>query len=234
MSDESIFSQDPATNVEPNPVPQISLPQEAVELVGEGKKYKSVEDALKSIPHAQSHIQKLEEEMKQMREELTKRKAAEELLEEFKVSGVTQEKPSSPALDTNQLAALVDQTLEQREAKKIAENNIKSVIDSFNAKFGESAPQMYEKIAADNGLSVQFLNSVAAKSPEAVFRLAGIYDKPQAVAGKTAGSVNTAALQQAQQPQTLSAKLPKGATTKDLVSAWKNAGQMVKQELGIN
>lgn len=226
MSEESIFSQDPAIEVEAT-TPQFHLPQEAEELVGEGKKYKSVEDALKSIPHAQSHIQKLEEEAKALREEVARRKAAEELLEEFKVTRPT-EPQVQPSLDTAQLAALVDQTLEQREAKKVAQSNINTVINTFNEKFGETAPQMYEKIAKDNGLSVQFLNSVAAKSPQAVLSLAGI-TKQTTVPNKSTGSVNTDAFSQHSNVQQLSAKLPKGATTKDLVSAWRAAGEMVKQ-----
>ena len=76
---ETIFDQATPDVVETQ---QNAIPTELAEFVGEGKKYQTVEDALKSIPHAQSHIQKLEEEMKQAREELAKRKAAEELLEE--------------------------------------------------------------------------------------------------------------------------------------------------------
>lgn len=232
MSDESIFSQDPAVVIE-NPAPSIALPQEAAELVGEGKKYKSVEDALKSIPHAQSHIQKLEEEMKQMRDELSRRKAAEELLEEFKAPR-QQEPQAQTNLDASTLAALVDQTLDQREAKKRQEANINTVISSFNEKYGEKAPEIYAKIAQANGLSIQFLNSVAATSPAAVLNLAGLNSQSQPVPGKTGSSVNTEALTSHPNQPALSAKLPKGATTKDLVTAWKNAGTMAKQELGIN
>ena len=232
MSDESIFSQTPANEVVENPIPQFQLPQEVTELVGEGKKYRSAEDALKSIPHAQSHIQKLEEEMKTMRDELARRKAAEELLEEFKVSG--KQEHNSQSVDPSQIAQLVDQTLEQREARKTAQSNINAVINSFNEKFGDKAPQMYEKIAIDNGLSIEFLNSVAAKSPAAVLNLAGINKVQQpSTPGKSGSSVNTEAFVQQHSQPNLSAKLPKAPTTKDLVAAWRNAGQMVKQELGI-
>lgn len=231
MSEESIFSQTETDTISENPQPQIQLPPEALDFVGEGKKYKSVDDALRSIPHAQSHIQKLEEEMKAMREELQRRKTAEDLLQEFKAPS---EPVQQPQLDANTLAALVDQTLEQREARRRQQDNISSVVNAFNEKYGESAPQVYEKIAKDNGLSIQFLNSVAATSPAAVLNLAGLMKQPEATPGKTTSSVNTAALSSNQQPHQLSAKLPKGATTKDLVSAWRAAGEMVKQDLGKN
>lgn len=234
MSDESIFSQDPAIEVEvESPVQQSTIPQELADLVGEGKKYRSVEDALRSIPHAQSHISKLEEEMKAVRDELQRRKTAEELLDEFKSSGFS-EPQAQQAPSTVDLADLVDKTIEQREVKKRQAQNVDSVIKAFNDKFGEQAPAMYAQIAKDNGLSVQFLNSVAASSPVAVLKLAGISEQKVVTPSKTTGSVNTDSFIQNNPTSTLSARLPKAATTKDLVSAWRNAGQMVKQELNLN
>jgi hypothetical protein len=46
------------------------IPTEVQSLVGEGKKYQSPEDALKSVPHAQKHIETLESELAEAREEL--------------------------------------------------------------------------------------------------------------------------------------------------------------------
>ena len=53
---------EPSTNEvqnQDNQQPVFQIPTEAAELVGDGKKYSSVEDALKSVPHAQKHIQTL-------------------------------------------------------------------------------------------------------------------------------------------------------------------------------
>ena len=57
------------------------------EWIGEGKKYKTQEDALKSVPHAQKHIQNLEEsysslqaELEALRAEAQKREGMEEVL----------------------------------------------------------------------------------------------------------------------------------------------------------
>ena len=58
------------------------IPTEAQDLVGEGKKYSSAEEALRSVPHAQQHIKTLEEEMAELKEELSKRKTTQELLDE--------------------------------------------------------------------------------------------------------------------------------------------------------
>ena len=89
MSEENKISE-PSTNEAQNQVnqqPVFQIPTEAAELVGDGKKYQSVEDALKSVPHAQKHIQTLESELASVKEELTKRRTTEELLDEIK-SGV--------------------------------------------------------------------------------------------------------------------------------------------------
>jgi len=64
-------------------------------------------------------------------------------------------------------------------------------------------------------------------SPEAVLKLAGI-KKDQSV-GKPSSSVNTEGNFNSQ-TQELSARVPLvGATTKDVVNAWKIAGEKVKQ-----
>lgn len=223
---ETIFDQVTPDVVEPQ---QNAIPTELAEFVGEGKKYQTVEDALKSIPHAQSHIQKLEEEMKQAREELAKRKAAEELLEEFKTQGMPENKAAP--LDMEALTKVVENALSAKEAQKAAQNNINTVVNAFNSKFGEKGPEQYKLLAQETGVPLEALNKLAATSPQAVFRLAGLEAK-SFTPGKTSSSVNTTTMQS--QGQALSVKVkPVGASTKELVSAWRNAGELVKQELGI-
>lgn len=227
MSEETIFSTDP---VEPevNPAPQVSVPQELAELVGEGKKYKTAEDALKSIPHAQSHIAKLEEEMAQLREELAKRKAAEDLLEEFKATGYKQE-PTIVKSEPVDIESVVAKVLTQKEQQAIAKANQGTVVKAFDAKYGEKGEEMYIKLAEESGMSLAELNVLAARSPKALFKMAG-FEHKESVPSKTQSSVNTEGFSGSGQ-NTFSAKLPKGATTKDLVQAWRNAGEMVKQDL---
>lgn len=235
MTIETIF--DGATPPAETAVPpqQSTVPQELVELVGEGKKYKSVEDALKSVPHAQSHIQKLEEEAKMLKEELAKRKTAEELLEDMR-NGVVQDIGQQTKVELN--PEIVEQTvasiLAKKEAQSKAQTNVASVVSSFEQAFGDKtkAQEMYLKVAEESGLSIQDLNRLAATSPEAVLRLAGLNKKLNQPAGKIQSTVNSAALNQAQQNHELSARVKQGATTRDLVEAWRIAGEKVKQKLG--
>lgn len=237
MSQESIFSgaTPPVEEVKTNPDTQTQVvPQELVELVGEGKKYKTVDEALKSVPHAQTHIARLEAELAEKNEALAKAKAVEDLLEELKKSGqaptpAQQQQIEAVKLDPNEIAKTVDQVVERRlaiqEANRRAQINTSSVVNAFTQKFGNDSEKEYIKIAEESGLSIEALNRLAATSPAAVLRLAGIQHSPevQHTPGKTSGSVNTEAFRSQQpQGQPQSARV-QGGKTSDLVSAWRAA-----------
>lgn len=231
MSDESIFSADQAPQGLEAPAvtttPQI--PTEVAELVGEGKKYKTTEDALKALPHAQAHIQKLEEEAKQIREELTKRKAVEEVLAEFKAStGKQSDEETPPAkLDEAVLEKLVEQVVEKKKSVEVAKANTNTVVKKMSEKFGEKAEQEYIKIAEENGMTVPFLNALAARSPDAVLKLAGITVDKSTPPAKPNSSINTDGFNNNQPPEKSARVL--GRSTKDMVAAWKVAGEKVNQ-----
>lgn len=237
MSEESIFQQqDPAVQVTPPVVdtkPQFQLPQEVNEFVGSGKKYASVEDALKSVPHAQKHIQTLEQELAQYKEELQRRKTTEELLDEIKSGVAPVATPTQVDFDQDKVVQIVTQAIEQREVQKTSQQNINQVISVFNENFGEKAPEFYEKIAHESGLTVATLNKLAATSPSAVLKLAGIGTKQTVTTpAKLGSSVNTDGISQTTQQQELSARVPAFASTREVVKAWKIAGEKVKQRLG--
>ncbi|AFB70765.1 hypothetical protein MTPG_00014 [Methylophilales phage HIM624-A] len=213
-----------------NPTPAFEIPTEAQEFVGEGKKYKSAEDALKSVPHAQQHIQTLEAELAQVKEELSKRQTTQELIDELKSDRQAEPTAQQPEVDADSLEQLVQATLDKREQQRSAKTNADSVASKFTAKFGDSAEANYNQLAKDNGLTIQQLNNLAATSPSAVLRLAGLDGKAPTNVAKPTGTVNTQALQGTDTSE-LSARVPKGASTKDLVKAWKAAGEKVKSQL---
>lgn len=207
-----------------------TVPQELAELVGEGKKYASVEDALKSVPHAQTHISKLEQEMAQLREEVSKRKAAEDILAEIKASSTQTTSTSVPnGVTEDTVAQLIQKQLELSEAKKTQKQNAEIVVNKFKESFGEKAEEMFTTLSKDTGLTVQQLNSLAASSPNAVLKLAGLdsSSKTTPVVKHPTNSVNTEGLKPQNGNGELSARVKQGASTKDLVSAWRNAGQKI-------
>lgn len=233
---QSIFNQDTsqsastdANNTSQSQTTQSTVPQELVELVGEGKKYKSIDDALKSVPHAQTHISKLESELAQLKEEVSKRKAAEQILEEIKASSNNQSTTTTvPSGVTEDIVKqLVQQQLTETEQTKVRQSNVTSVVNKFKEKFGDKSEETYTKLASDTGLSIAQLNTLAATSPSAVLKLAGLdSSKTTPVVTHPTSSINTEGFKPTGNTE-LSAKVRTGASTKELVAAWRNAGQKV-------
>ena len=235
MSEETqVTNTEPSTNevqTQDSQKPQFQIPTEAVDFVGDGKKYNSVEDALNSVPHAQKHIQTLESELATLKEELTKRKTAEELLDELK-SGIQQPENTtqSVGIDQDKITELLNQTLENREKQAKAKANADAVARKFVEKYGDKAEEVYNRVAQESGLNAQQLNSLAASSPNIVLKLSGLEGSATPV-GKPTSTVNTQALTGKADASTLSARVKPGATTKDLINAWKIAGEKVKSQL---
>jgi hypothetical protein len=205
------------------------IPTEAQELVGEGKKYQSPEDALKSVPHAQKHIETLESELASVREELTKRQTTQELIDELK-SGVQTpaQTVQSGELNQDNVMDLVNQTIATREANAKADSNAKSVAAKFTEQYGDKAEVTYNSIAKELNLSVKQLNELAATSPTVVLKAAGL-SAAKAPVASSSGDINTEALSQTAKPTDLSAKVA-GGSTKDLLAAWGNAKAKVNQQ----
>lgn len=230
MSEPSLFTADPAV-VEPpvvNPTP--TVPPELSELVGEGKKYKTVDAALAALPHAQTHISKLEQELASLREEVAKRKTTQELLDEIKSGIPNGETAPNKEIDQDTVANLVRKVVNENEAARIQTVNTQTVVNTFRATFGDKAEEVYTKVATEAGLTVGMLNQLAKTSPLAVIKLAGIHSKPE-VPGKVKSDVNTEGFHSGTQ-EPPSAKVAKTGSTKDLVDAWKRAGEKVRQNLG--
>ena len=212
-----------------SPKQEFSIPTEAADFVGQGKKYQSVEDALSSVPHAQKHIQTLESELAEVKDELTKRRTTAELLDEIKSGIVPQDTLEPVQYNQDNLEQLVSQALENRDVQKTAHHNAKSVAAQFTEKYADKAEEVYNSIAKENGMTVEQLNSLSATAPGAVLKLSGLEKSSQGIE-KSSGTVNTEALQSTPKDKSgLSARVKQGASTKDLVDAWKIAGEKAKQ-----
>ena len=192
------------------------------------QKYSDVEAALKSLPHANQHISALEAEMATLKEDLAKRQTAEEIVSQLdgKISQTAPvETPSTPEVDLSQIEALVDKRLSSVEHQKQAEANISRVTSKMSEVYGEKAEEMFYAAGQEAGLSAQELNSLAAKSPVAALKLIGVGDKvAPSQPAKSFGTVNTEAINQGDQGKQ-SAKVPAGASTSQMVNAWRNAAK---------
>ena len=187
------------------------------------QKYSDVASALKSLPHANEHISKLQAEMEELRAEVARRQSAEEVLQ--RLESKTTEKPETPSVGTVDLAQieqLVDSRLTARQTAELQKNNLKSVVSKVNDVYGDKAEEMFYTTAKEAGLSMEQVNSLAATAPSAVLKLMGLTTKTSSLPGKTFSSINTEAMQHNNQ-ESRSAKVPFGASTKQMVDAWRNA-----------
>jgi hypothetical protein len=227
---ETLFK--PETTGEPpvTPPSTTGVPPELVEFVGTGKKYASLEDALKSVPHAQKHIATLEQEVAAVKVELEKRQTIAEIFEEIKRTGLptaATQTAANSGLTPEEITNLISQTLTKNQEQANRKVNEQKVTTAFTEKFGAKAEEVFINLAKEAGLPISYLNDMAATSPTAVLKLAGIETKPSTVQRPT-GTVNIASLDNNQQ-DVVSARVKNGST-QALKDAWKNAGKKVGKE----
>ena len=186
-------------------------------------KYATVSDALNSIPHAQTHISQLEAELAELKAQAKERQAAEE------ASRLENEQVQKEAVfGQDQVAELVNQTLSQREQQQLQQKNVTSVVTAMTEKFGsqEAADKAYRDKAAEMGISLDMMNSLAMTSPKAVLSYFGATGASAPT--MTEGSLNTASMSQP-------AQTPKGdnplltGSMKDMQAEWDR----IKKDLGL-
>lgn len=238
MTTENIFAdqannvaQADASTTQQTNQPVFTIPTEAVDYVGDGKKYKSVEDALKSVPHAQKHIQTLEDELRATKEELQRRRTAEELLNEMKqgYSQVSQPNTTGVDIDPDALSGIVERVIEKKANERQAIDNATKVTSKFTEVYGAKAEEMYNKIAQDAGLSVPQLNQLALSSPNAVLKLAGLSQSTQSSGGKIQSDFVSSPINNTQNQFNTTVK--PGASTKDIMAAFNEAKRKVETQL---
>ena len=202
------FSDDPNatnTNTDPNaepaaaPAPAPATPPTPTlvdELVGEGKKFDSVEALAKGKKEADEHIINLQREQKELREELDKRLSAED------TAARLQEKTKNSQENTTQASAsevsdLVKKTIQEMTDKERSEANINKADAVLAEKYGEKRAEIVKAKAVELGVTIEFLEQTAATSPNAFLGMIGeSMPAPAPAAAATEGSVNTDALSQ--------------------------------------
>jgi len=233
LTESTIFNKEDAP-VTPEVAPVVAtptapvIPQELAELVGEGKKYSTVEAALASVPHAQTHIASIEAQLAKANEALAAARTQEEILAEIRESSssTVPTTPSAPTVSQEQITSLIKQSLKEVQTEKEATTNISTVTSTFEETFGDKAEAAYNQIATDSGLSIKDLNRLAATSPSAVLKLAGIGNKQLPVVKPSSGTINTESLAAQPITQEHNSRVS-GNTTKDLTAAFQKAKNFV-------
>lgn len=159
------------------------------DLVGEGKKYATVEDLARSRIEADNFIERLKYETNGVREdlseaiaELNKRASIEEFMdrmnhskEDDDVSNDHNDRESADAkgsaLSADDIERMVEERLTLREKTKTETTNLNQVKEAFELAFGEDFHVEVEKRAKEAGVDLQTIEGLAKTNPRAVLKL---------------------------------------------------------------
>jgi hypothetical protein len=142
---DNIFNKE--ENKQDNPV--IQDPNKQVEgsadnplsqLVGEGKKYATQEELAKAYLHLDSFTAQLKDENKGMREDLSKRQTAQEILDQLKneqSATPSKQEETNPALSLDKIQEMVRQTITRQEQENTASKNVQDANDFMVGKYGD-------------------------------------------------------------------------------------------------
>jgi hypothetical protein len=236
--------QSGSTSTEPNTQPNTKLTDLLNGIKNERgePKYKTLEDALLGLQHAQEYIPNLkktlterEQELENLRKEQSKIAELEASVRRLSEQSGDEGKPPK-SLTEQDVAELVAKSLEttltQREQQVIQKNNLNTVVLSLQSTFGDAAETKYNEKAAEFGMSVAEFNALAARSPMIVLTALGVKASTNSnTQAPNKGSVNSGSLQTPTETLVGRNKVPTliGATTQDVQAESKRANQMVDE-----
>lgn len=164
-------------------------------LVGEGRKYATVEDLAKSRLEADKYIERLEAENAQYRDGIQSQ------VEQFR-QRTQEDTPPSVEKQPEQRAPEVDletrirETLAKTNREQTLARNVNEVSTKLVEVYGtpEKANQVVKARAQELGVSLDFLMESAAQSPKAFYAQIGMDSAPRQAPAITTGHVNPSAL----------------------------------------
>lgn len=172
------------------------------ELVGEGKKYKDNLAAGRAIAEKDLFIERLKAETQALREEtarqtaeLKTRTSLDEFLEKVKNqparSNVEDPPATQPvALNEEKITEIVKSHLTAKELADRQIANINTVTEGLKKAFGPNYVKSLEEKTEELGLSKEFLDDLAKKSPKAFFTALGIASQTHSVFTPPDSTVN--------------------------------------------
>ena len=198
------------------------------------QKYATAEEALKGTVHAQSHITKLESELKELREQAETGKSMKDVLDALnKKSEDKSGEQQVQGISAEDVAAQVEQLLVKRDTETTTQANITTVTSAFKKLYGDKASEtMYGK-AKDLGFSEDEINSMIATNPTATLKILGVGGVITVQSDPiTDGGGHVADLsggKPTEKPETIM-----GATnSKTLTDSWKASQAATNKRLGV-
>lgn len=158
------------------------------ELVGDDKKFKSVEDLARGKAEADAYIQTLTQRLDEQKNQGATLSSLKELLSEIKTKReeTPKEEPqpsvtpdAGTQVDPNTLKELLESMLNEREQTRVRETNSQKVQRVLEENFGAQATAVLNQKARELGMSLNELKDLSMKTPTAFFRLVGAQEGAQ-------------------------------------------------------
>ena len=195
-----VFSE--ANPNQPNPATPAAKFED---LVGEGKKFATADDLAKGKAESDAFIRQLTEELKGLRESVTKDNNATDNLAALQAEladlKAKLNKPVEPSpntkgeLTTGQLEEIVASVITKQEQSRTSAQNVSVANHKMVEIFGDKAQETFQQRAIELSMTAGELKAIAAKSPNAFYRIMGIEGtKPGAHIDTQSSKLNTAAL----------------------------------------
>lgn len=160
------------------------------ELVGEGKKFKSVDDLAKGKVSADQFIETLKREKDELESKLT---GLQVEIEKQKKTTVTPTTTPQSSLTEESLQALIDKKLSEREVTATRTKNLDNAKKHLMDNYGEKAEEVLAKQASSIGVSKEKLFEIASDTPALFFRLFPV--EKAKTQDSTSGTVGTESLE---------------------------------------
>lgn len=198
---KDVFNTDPAKKDTPKDL--IS------ELVGDGKKYKTVEELARGRLEADVHIARLETEAKDLREKVAKAASVEDVLAAVKANAASAKDTPDPkdtpatgvSLTAEQVAKIVAEQVTGLRTKEVRDANRLKANAEMVKLFGEKAQEVYLKEASTPELQA-VLKELAEVNPDkfvAMFTPKDVKSQDLDKGGKNTAALNLTQLGTLQQ-----------------------------------
>lgn len=198
------------------------------------QKYATTEEALKGTVHAQSHITKLESELKELRDKADKGVSAEQILEALNKNKKPDDKSGEQenTLTADDIAAQVENILTKRESETTVQKNVATVTGIFNKLYGDKASETLYSKAEDLGFSKAEINQMVSTNPKATLKILGVTEAAQQKADPVTDASSIALDLSSGKPEEKPATIMGATNSDDLTDAWKKSKEATNKRLG--
>lgn len=201
MTDSTIFNSGDNQNTQTT-TPDSQTTNLVEALVGDGRKYKSVEELAKAYTSADDFIEQLKTENAELRNAAAAGKTVDDILEQLNKNG--QKPPETPpgnagqgskstgaAATAEDIARIVRETVTGLETQKAQESNLLKADRLMKEKFGDDAKKVFADTAVNATLRTAYMN-LAAVDPEKFVNLFAPKQQQQSTQSDSNSTVNTA------------------------------------------